>query len=365
MKTLQEVLETEFDGQTEAIITKVFKTISNLIMREDIDLQEDSSKKLTVLKKRVVQYSWQKIKRFPFETSGPLVYKFMFEKFPHAIELFPFKDQKNFLQSAIVKKQTAGVIGVIGRAIEQLDEFEKVLSILTALGVEHRERMISRQHYDYIKHGLFETIKFVDGARWDPTVKRAWEITYHIITQRMLMMTEYDPFQDIEMDLIPSNTVDKHENEDYSGRDVTTMRPMNQTQVDTIHKTAKSVFSKRDDESKQLKSFYIQHFSKEVDFHHKVAYRFEKAYRLGKKMQAKKQTLNLEVIDCIGEHSNYIEQDHMALFYLLFFCIYYNNAELVDFVRSLIQRIPPVKKIDQLLEYMDVNGIEKIRTIGE
>lgn len=114
-----------------------------------------------------------------------------------------------------------------------------------------------------------------------------------------------------------------------------------------------------------MKTYYMQHFSKEVDFHHKVAYRFEKAYRLGKKMSAKKQTLNLEVIDCIGEHSNYIEQDHMSLFYLLFFCIYYNNAELVDFVRSLINRVPSVKKIDKLLEYMDVNGIEKIRTVGE
>ena len=115
-----------------------------------------------------------------------------------------------------------------------------------------------------------------------------------------------------------------------------------------------------------MKDFYMKHFAKEVDFHHKVAYRFEKAYRLGKKVSAqKRQTLNLEVIDCIGEHQNYIETDHMSLFYLLFFCIYYNNAEIVDFIRNLVKRVPPVKKVDQLLEYMDVNGIEKIRTIGE
>lgn len=115
-----------------------------------------------------------------------------------------------------------------------------------------------------------------------------------------------------------------------------------------------------------MKDFYMKHFSKEVDFHHKVAYRFEKAYRLGKKCSAqKRQTLNLEVIDCIGEHQNYIETDHMSLFYLLFFCIYYNNSEIVDFIRNLIKRVPPVKKVDQLLEYMDINGIEKIRTVGE
>jgi len=33
---------------------------------------------------------------------------------------------------------------------------------------------------------------------------------------------------------------------------------------------------------------YMNQFRKEVDFHHKVAYRFEKAYRLGKKSDGKK-----------------------------------------------------------------------------
>ena len=48
-------------------------------------------------------------------------------------------------------------------------------------------------------------------------------------------------------------------------------------------------------------------FTEEVDFHHKMAYRFEKAYRLGKKMDRKqKQTLNLEIIQQIGEFNRYI-----------------------------------------------------------
>lgn len=35
-------------------------------------------------------------------------------------------------------------------------------------------------------------------------------------------------------------------------------------------------------DDKQLREHYIKKFRKEVDFHHKVCYRFEKAYRLGK-----------------------------------------------------------------------------------
>ena len=61
----------------------------------------------------------------------------------------------------------------------------------------------------------------------------------------------------------------------------------------------------------------------------------------------------------------YIEQDPMALFYCLFFCIYYRNEELVEFLRSLIQKIYSHDKIDKLLEYIDLNGIERIRTVGE
>ena len=58
-----------------------------------------------------------------------------------------------------------------------------------------------------------------------------------------------------------------------------------------------------------VKDHYLSIFRKEVDFHHKVAYRFEKAYRLGKKKEVneRRHHLNLEIIDCISEHSGYIE----------------------------------------------------------
>lgn len=86
----------------------------------------------------------------------------------------------------------------------------------------------------------------------------------------------------------------------------------------------------------QVKEEYLRKFRKEVDFHHKVAYRYEKAYRLGKQNQKKRQQLNMEIIEIISEHSDYLEHDPMALFYCLYFCIYYNNSDLVEFLRTLI-----------------------------
>lgn len=51
------------------------------------------------------------------------------------------------------------------------------------------------------------------------------------------------------------------------------------------------------------------------------------------------------MIECISEYFNYIEQDNMTLFYLLFFCIYYKNQVIVDFIRTLILKVDPNPKI--------------------
>jgi hypothetical protein len=100
-----------------------------------------------------------------------------------------------------------------------------------------------------------------------------------------------------------------------------------------------------------VKEDYLKIFRKEVDFHHKVAYRFEKAYRLGKKMSVKKAALNAEIISIISEHDAYIDQDPMALFYCLYFCIYYNNPEIVEFLKILVEKLENLpEKIDELLK---------------
>ena len=121
-----------------------------------------------------------------------------------------------------------------------------------------------------------------------------------------------------------------------------------------------------DDMEDQVKQDYLKIFRKEVDFHHKVAYRFEKAYRLGKKMSVKKAALNNEITNIIVEHDSYIEQDPMALFYCLYFCIYYNNPEIVEFLKLLVgkmQNLP--EKIDELLKSVIQNGIGRLRMIGD
>ena len=58
----------------------------------------------------------------------------------------------------------------------------------------------------------------------------------------------------------------------------------------------------------------------------------------------------------------------MALFYCLYFCIYYNNPELVKFLNILIKKMEDnnkPKKIDEILKYIQENSIERLRTVGD
>lgn len=83
-------------------------------------------------------------------------------------------------------------------------------------------------------------------------------------------------------------------------------------------------------------------------------------------MSTKKAALNTEIISIISEHDAYIEQDPMALFYCIYFCIYYNNPEIVEFLKILVEKIEnPPEKITDLLKSVQQNGISRLRTIGD
>ena len=100
---------------------------------------------LTVLRQRIVQYSWKQVKHLLGEQCqlGIEMFKHIFDIEPAALQLFPFKNQKNYMQSAQLKKHATGVIGTIGRAIESIDNLTMIIQVLKALGIEHETRNIT------------------------------------------------------------------------------------------------------------------------------------------------------------------------------------------------------------------------------
>lgn len=92
---------------------------------------------------------------------------------------------------------------------------------------------------------------------------------------------------------------------------------------------------------------------------------------MGKKDPSKQYNLNIEIIELLSEFSDYIHADPMVLFYCLYFCIYFNNSFIVEFLRTLIEKLPEFSaeeyqsKFSVLLDQIDVNGIERLRQSGE
>lgn len=97
------------------------------------------------------------------------------------------------MESSNVKTQSANVISTIGRIIESLDNFHTASALLNALGEEHRERGIMRNHFNYVEDGIYGALTEVDGPHFDPVVQSAWKSFYWIISQKMLLIDKYDP----------------------------------------------------------------------------------------------------------------------------------------------------------------------------
>jgi len=80
---------------------------------------------------------------------------------------------------------------------------------------------------------------------------------------------------------------------------------------------------------------------KEVDFHHQIAYRFEKSARLRAKKKGEDtvNAANKEIILLIENQIWIVEIDPMIVFYCLYFVVYYNNEPIYQYIKKLIHRL--------------------------
>lgn len=83
-------------------------------------------------------------------------------------------------------------------------------------------------------------------------------------------------------------------------------------------------------------------FEKEVDFHHKIAYAFEKSFRLreNNKPEAVVKAANHEITLLISSQKWVLQRlDPLILFYCLYFSVFYENHESLAFLEDLISKL--------------------------
>ena len=192
---------------------------------------------------------------------------------------------------------------------------------------------------------------------------------------RMLTDRKYDEDSELENNKMYQVNQDFDEEDNEPNPDAVLNKIEQQVKILNINEAMRNATDAN------MRAEFLKKFREEVDFHHKVCYRFEKAYRLGKQIgqgedkayqnvsdQKKFAQLNMEIIEIISDHSDYIEHEPMAIFYCLYFCIYYKNDSIVNFLRTLIQKINVAaenNKILTLLKHIDENGLVRLRTAGE
>jgi len=78
--------------------------------------------------------------------------------------------------------------------------------------------------------------------------------------------------------------------------------------------------------------------------------------------------MNREILEVISDHSEYLFHDPMTFFYCLYFCIFFRNPEIIEILRTLITKIDEShlpSKVFKLLEFIDVNGVDRLRRKGD
>jgi len=223
-----------------------------------------------------VQNNWKKIEEFGVEKVGLQLFRNFFSINPEILALFPFAKTPNLYQTAEFRNLAVKIMRVFSKVIQGLTNIESVKPLLSQRGNAHVGLGVVPEHYDAFGELLISELSGFFGSDWTQKMESNWVAVYGVIRE----IFEADHYKHDEDGNV---TLNEHSE-----------RNLLENDYDKKSAATAIVQEQRDQ--------YLKVFRKEVDFHHKVAYRFEKAYRLGKKMPDRKGLLNIEIIDIISDH---------------------------------------------------------------
>ena len=143
--------------------------------------------------KTLVENSWKDVKSLGVENVGVLLFKNLFTAAPEALQLFPFRDEPDLYNSAIVKWHGANVVTHVGHAVAGLRSLDTLVPVLKKLGKKHDHRDIYPEHFTLVGNALVKTLEQGLGDKLTPELKEAWVSTYGIVAD--VMMSEMSTCQ--------------------------------------------------------------------------------------------------------------------------------------------------------------------------
>jgi hemoglobin-like flavoprotein len=110
-------------------------------------------------------------------------YKRLFEIAPHYRAMFKHD----------MTKQGAMLMSTLGLAVGSLNNLEKILPAVRALGQRHAGYGVTAEHYQPVAEAFLWTLEFYLGAEFTPALKEAWVEAYTTLAAVMIAAGETVP----------------------------------------------------------------------------------------------------------------------------------------------------------------------------
>lgn len=136
---------------------------------------------MTPEQKQMVKASWAQVLPIQ-ETAAELFYGRLFDEYP---EVQPyFKDD--------MKEQGRKLMAMLNTAVSGLDNLERLVEPLKALGKTHKGYGVRAEDYDKVGAAFLWTLEQGLGDAFTPEVREAWTATYTTVARVMIDGAGYE-----------------------------------------------------------------------------------------------------------------------------------------------------------------------------
>ena len=122
----------------------------------------------------VVEKTWKQAAALGAETVGVLLFKQIFDIAPQALQLFPFKDDRELYDSPRLKGHGVKVVTTVDAVIKGVRDLEGLKPTLQNLGLRHVGYGVLPPHYDVVGQALLRTLKLGLQDAFTKEVEAAW-----------------------------------------------------------------------------------------------------------------------------------------------------------------------------------------------
>jgi serine/threonine protein kinase len=148
----------------------------------------------------LVQRSWLHVQQVGADVVGEILYKKFFELVPESKILFTMEvrnrykdwssteeeDETDLYNSPAMRRLWGKVVNAVGSAVAGLQDINKLVPLLTSLGMRHVGYGIPEEYFEIGGKALALTLKEGLGELYTPDVEHAWTMVYGFISATMV-----------------------------------------------------------------------------------------------------------------------------------------------------------------------------------